>query len=72
MNIYTVHMCFRIPIGANGGVVGELVVVNAALTLGDEPLLHAVGTDTGHAHYRLLEMGIDWRSCGRLKSLQLT
>ncbi len=59
------------PVGTDGRVVGDLVVVDFILALLNEPVLLPVGPDASHAQHRLLEVGVDGGTRGGLQSLQL-
>ena len=60
------------PVGTDGGIVGNLVVVHSPLALLDEADLLAIGSDAGGSSDGLLEVGVDGRACDGLQSLQLT
>ena len=61
-----------VPVGTDGGVVGDLIVVHSPLALLDEADLLTVGSDTRGPGDGLLEMCVDGRASDGLESLQLT
>ena len=63
-------MC--VPVGADAGIVCDLVIVHLLLALRHKPLLLPVRPDTCCSHDGLLEVGVYWGACGRLQTLQLT
>ena len=68
---YTQQAEVEVPVGADGGIVGYLVVVHPRLALLDEADLPAVGPDAGGSSDGLLEVGVDGRTCDRLQPLEL-
>jgi len=59
------------PISTHAEKEGHLVVVYPPLALLDEPVLLPIGPDAGCTHNGLLEVGVDQRTCHRVKTLQL-
>ena len=66
------HAHTTTPVGTDGGVVGNLVVVHSRLTLLSEAGLLAVGPDARSSSDGLLEVRVYRRTCDRLETLQLT
>ena len=66
------HAHTTTPVGTDGGVVGNLVVVHSRLTLLNEAGLLAVGPDARSSSDGLLEVRVYRRTCDRLETLQLT
>ena len=67
INLYP---CY-IPVGTDGGVVSDLVVVDSRLALLNEADLLTIGPDTGGPSDGLLEMGVDGGPSYGLQPLQL-
>ena len=61
----------EVPVGADGGVVGYLVVVHSPLALLDEADPPVIGSDAGGSSDGFLEVGVDGGACDRLQPLEL-
>ena len=62
----------HLPISTNAGIICDLVGINFHLILCNKSVLLAIGSYTSYTIYCLLKMSIDWRTCYRIKTFQLT